>query len=240
MAGSSTVEETGFACQDTFRISGLGSGQQIPTICGSNNGQHIYIDMGEDAGDTASLNFAFGAGANGNRVWEIKVSELFCRSVLRPPSGCLQYLIGSKGTLETFNFAGNNGHLINQNYGICIRQEQGFCCVQYYTCDVDNSFSLDTNGNLIAGMSLVDTQCSKDYINIEGSSSTGNLANVRNRYCGTVLSDNNFAVKASLPISDCTQPFIVRIRTDDLRDADATRLSRGVCLTYTQIACGQA
>ncbi len=40
LAGASTVEATGFSCQDTFQIQGLGTGQQIPIICGANNGHH--------------------------------------------------------------------------------------------------------------------------------------------------------------------------------------------------------
>ena len=40
LAGTSTVEETGFACQDEFSVAGLGTGQRIPIICGANNGQH--------------------------------------------------------------------------------------------------------------------------------------------------------------------------------------------------------
>ena len=43
----------------------------------------------------------------------------------RPPPGCLQYLFGSEGTLQTFNFASGNGHLLDQDYSICIRQETG-------------------------------------------------------------------------------------------------------------------
>ena len=46
--------------------------------------------------------------------------------IFRPPSGCLQYLFGNRvGTFETFNFASGSGHLVNQNYAVCIRQEFG-------------------------------------------------------------------------------------------------------------------
>ena len=40
LAGATTIEETGFDCQDEFTIAGLGTGQRIPVICGANNGQH--------------------------------------------------------------------------------------------------------------------------------------------------------------------------------------------------------
>ena len=42
----------------------------------------------------------------------------------RSPPGCLQYLFGSEGKFQSFNFGGN-GHLEDQNYAICVRQELG-------------------------------------------------------------------------------------------------------------------
>ena len=44
------------------------------------------------------------------------------------PPGCLQYHTGVDGRFETFNFPGGspvNMHLPNQDYRICIRQEEG-------------------------------------------------------------------------------------------------------------------
>ena len=43
----------------------------------------------------------------------------------RPPSGCLQWLFDREGTFQSFNFASGNGHLVNQDYSVCIRQECG-------------------------------------------------------------------------------------------------------------------
>ena len=44
------------------------------------------------------------------------------------PSGCLQYHTGIDGRFETFNFPGGSPvemHLPNQDYQICVRQEEG-------------------------------------------------------------------------------------------------------------------
>ena len=49
----------------------------------------------------------------------------FCFNICRPPSGCLQWLIDREGTFQSFNFASGNGHLVNQDYSVCIRQETG-------------------------------------------------------------------------------------------------------------------
>ena len=45
-----------------------------------------------------------------------------------PPNGCLQYHTGIDGRFSTFNYgaaAAQDQHLRNQNYRICIRQEEG-------------------------------------------------------------------------------------------------------------------
>lgn len=42
----------------------------------------------------------------------------------RAPAGCLQYFQGLTGTVQTMNFAINGRHLADQDYVICMRQEQ--------------------------------------------------------------------------------------------------------------------
>ena len=78
--------------------------------------------MGDE--DKATIAFKF-AAVDAKRTFEIKVTQSACNSVMRPPEGCLQYYTGTEGRLKTFNFAGDNHHLPNQAYSICIRQEMG-------------------------------------------------------------------------------------------------------------------
>ena len=40
------------------------------------------------------------------------------------PNGCLQYHTGIDGRITTFNWGGTQ-HLRNQNYRVCVRQEEG-------------------------------------------------------------------------------------------------------------------
>ena len=55
------------------------TGQAIPTICGSNNGQHIYVDVGQDNSDKATLTFTLGSPTNTvSRKWDIKASQIQC------------------------------------------------------------------------------------------------------------------------------------------------------------------
>ncbi|CAB4068900.1 unnamed protein product [Lepeophtheirus salmonis] len=169
---------------DQFSVQNLNTGNPmnsiIPVICGENTGQHIYIDIGNQDGDSASLNFAFRQEQR-DRVWDIKVTQIPCNTIDDPPAGCLQYLKGTSGRFTTFNFnILSSQHLGNQNYRICIRRELGHCCIQYIPCANEaNSFSIGGT-NL---KSAVDTDCSTDYINIPNASNTCGGANLSQRFC---------------------------------------------------------
>ena len=122
------------------------------------------MDAGTLGTDTAMITFTFDSTITHNRFWDIKVSQIPCRSkaeyinkstniydflffyshntsgnvwhvtyklsyyyIYSPPPGCLQYHTGIDGRFETFNFPGTTTmqHLRNQDYRVCIRQEEG-------------------------------------------------------------------------------------------------------------------
>jgi len=241
-----TIEATGDMCIDTFIGSAATTGDTTPSICGDNAGEHIYLDIGEGEMNTGKMAFAFDTTTSQvGRTFEIKVTQIFCNSPTRPPSGCLQYHLGTDGRFTTFNFAAEGGHLPNQRYNICLRREQGFCCVHYQVCSDTNSFSLDIFMDTVAdptlAQSLEEELCLTDYIIIEGSSSDCHLTQNTQRYCGQKLADSQVG-KADLAICDCTPPFQVSVITDAKEDtltaAAQTVLSRGLCLTYHQTPCG--
>lgn len=235
-ASTATLDAV-FVCLDTFTVSGLNTGQVVPQLCGNNVGQHMYLELGTESSDTATMEFVFGATAF-NRNYEIKVTQILCESGSRPPEGCLQYHVGTEGRLTTFNWAGADGHLQNQFYSICLRKEQGFCCTRYSVCSGETlGMSLYLSEASAAAVAQHDSLCTLDYLTIEGSSQSCNLNLNANRYCGNSLSDSITAM-ASDSICDCTGPFIVGIKTDALADhASADLVSRGVCLDYVQEPC---
>ena len=114
------------------------------------------------------MNFNFGSAASTIRQFEVKVTQIPCAANYRPPSGCFQYHEGLTGRFQTFNFQDSASplHLANQNYDICIRQEDGYCCVQYSPCADPNSYTLDEATAAINAE--VGTLCSLDYIEIDG------------------------------------------------------------------------
>jgi len=224
------------ACVDSFTVTGLSTGSSVvPTICGANNGQHIYFELGEASGDTATLSFKFGATA-GSRDYEIRVSQFPCSSALTPPEGCLQWHTGTDGRLTTFNFEADTTHLASQDYSICIRREEGMCCIEYQACSDDRSMTIGA----VDAAAKSGAQCTNlDWIEIENSGASCGAAETRSRYCGSKLTAID-ASDTNSPVCDCTAPFSVGVRTDASDAADAagaTGRSRGVCLEYVQKPC---
>lgn len=236
-----TTETSGGTCTDMFTISTSAS-STIPTICGLNTGQHMYVDMGALSSDTATLNFDFSGDSN-IRQWDIKVTQVPCNGRGRAPDGCLQYHTGVSGRITSFNFLDSGGtHLASQQYSACVRQEEGYCCVQWSVCgDQDSSFSID--GGDAPTISGVDTACTQDYLGIDTS---GNLCGttgttLSSKYCGNCLNpDITLDPCVNVPICDCTAPFALEFYTDATQDTAGTAntaVSRGFCLDYQQIAC---
>nr|XP_040574106.1 uncharacterized protein LOC121123088 [Lepeophtheirus salmonis] len=230
---SATSEAAGGACVDMLTVT-VPTGQMVPVICGTNNGQHIYLDIGRMTTDTATLNFAFTGVFN--RFYDVKITQIPCNSRNSPPNNCLQYHTGVSGKFETFNFEGNNQHLASTNQVVCIRQEKGFCCIDYQVCSEENSMNLDNGASVIFATGKIGSSCSKDYIVIEASSSTGTNS-LQSRYCGGKLTDVSGG-KVNTVIRDCTRPFQVTFITDNMMEGVASTLkNRGSCLKYNQVPC---
>merc|ERR1712027_159344 len=123
----------------------------IPTICGLNSGEHIYLEYSE--GDSIRLAFQLNAVLQDDstgRQWEIKATQVECWNPNAPPTGCLQYSTGLTGRFTTFNFQNEDeNHLRNQQYSHCIRQECGFCCIQYQVCGDANSWTIDQGATMM-------------------------------------------------------------------------------------------
>lgn len=262
-AASTTV---GAECQDAFKVttntgimSSITYGQSIPIICGTNTGQHIYVDIGTVSTDTVTLGFTFSTSTSTIRTWEIKVSQISCNSHSRPPNGCLQYWTTLTGRMTTFNFyttSTTSRHLDLQAYSMCIRRAQGYCCIQYGVCDgISNSFSLD--GTVTATLvtnGLTDTYCTGDFITIPASSSTGcssTQGKLTTKYCGQYLGWNVSPISSApySPVCDCTAPFTVGVTTNGVYEGVVTYAAgtvaypstatsnRGVCLDFQQMPC---
>jgi len=168
-AGSYTLQGT---CHvDTFGVSSPGS-TTIPTICGTNTGEHMYVPASDQC-NVLSANIGSTSSAT-TGSFTIKITQIPCNSPVLPPRGCLQYYYGSEvGAVQSFNFqrtgtgssgvgtAGSSQLLVNQHYNACIRTERTYCTICYWNAIADTSGFHMSVPNGIAAIGLLgwDTNC---------------------------------------------------------------------------------
>ena len=106
-------------------------------------------------------------------------------------------------------------------------------------CDA-NSFEINNGGMGDNSMAKQGSDCTGDYILIEGSNQGGaGSLFLHDKYCGGILNDLDDNL-VDTKIKDCTAPFEVGVVTDAIPDATATadvNEASGICLTYTQEPC---
>ncbi|XP_036336598.1 uncharacterized protein LOC118746796 [Rhagoletis pomonella] len=228
----------GFCLTDTLTITGGAS--RVPTICGENSGQHVYVDFNGESPITISV--ATSDSYTFNRQWQLQIAQIACASATQAPSGCLQYYMDTSGTVSSFNYdsAANSltnsigvpgtRQIANQQYGICVRMGAGMCSITWSQVSSDAySFTL-TNDVAVVDPSLLGTatvqsqDCTTDFIIIPNPTQD-NVALASDRFCGLGLVDTTSA----------TKPFVLYTVTNANEDLDMS--NRGFFLSYSQNAC---
>ncbi|CAL7941194.1 unnamed protein product [Xylocopa violacea] len=252
-------EMTNHQCiYDQFIVSG---GNPVSTICGSNTGNHMYVDAGLGQTNPVTLTFVT-SGHSFPRSWKVRVSQIRCDTMYRAEEGCLQYFTGISGEIKSFNYDSVTGlQLSNQDYSICIRMERNFCGIQYMTCPVDdkegevmvpgngilaaqmmrisNAFTLTGNTQSTQIASMTGAACQSDWLTIPCASNIGRLPTTMmtcvDRICGGTFNAENQNLNASSIIST-VKPFRLIFHTDSL-EAPNDVGNRGFCLNYIQQPC---
>ncbi|XP_018785559.1 PREDICTED: uncharacterized protein LOC108966879 [Bactrocera latifrons] len=227
----------GFCVTDTLTITG---GSRVPTICGENNGQHVYVDFNGDSPITISV--ATSDSYTFNRQWQFQIAQLACASATQAPSGCLQYYMDSSGTVSSFNYdsAANSlansigvagtRQIANQQYGICVRMGAGICSITWSQVSSDAySFTLTNDvgvidPSLLATLTVQSQNCTTDFIIIPNPTQNG-AALPSDRFCGLGL----------VSTTSATKPFVLYSVTDGNEDLDMS--NRGFHLLYSQNSC---
>lgn len=125
------------------------------------------------------------------------------------PAGCLQYYTDLSGTVQSFNYGatisgsvvdiGNNmtrpgtRQLANQNYGICVQMQPGYCSIQWsQSGDSLNSFTVSGNttdeivlNGVLSG--TVGENCTTDFVVIPNPTYVNGTAAEGDRFCGNML-----------------------------------------------------
>jgi len=220
---------------DSFSVS-TGVGISSPVICGTNSGQHLFVDTDGKACATVSLTFG---GANSQRNLNIHVTQFDRADEMGGPSGCLQYYTELTGTIRTFNWqtdAASSTHLSNQNYDVCIRRGLDRCVICYsaeisLAAGIAGSFGLSVGTDAALADAMVDSFCSTDYLSIPngqmvagaGAAAKGGVVNNNavvmvgnDKFCGRIFGIQAAAASQSI----CTQsaPFKLSVFTDGNED----------------------
>jgi hypothetical protein len=212
----------GDCVSDTFTVTGHSKGS--PVICGSNAGQHLFVDS--NGVNCVSVHFVFGSDS-ATRSYDIKVLQYDRRNEMGGPQGCLQYFSGTSGTFTTFNYVDtsiSSSHLSNQDYDICIRRGADMCVVCYSptTGATPASFGLSVSPDT-AVQAGIQSNCVTDYIfipqaNTAAIANTATVTTSIDKFCGRFLALTSGAT-ASATICSRTTPFRVSFYTN-AGDAD--------------------
>lgn len=249
-AGGQDSNLAGACLTDTFSVSSP-SGCAPPSICGTNSGEHMYVDASEACND---LRFVLGNQGIGtgiaNRQWSIKVTQYACDYKNLAPDGCTQYFFGATtDIIQTYNF-GNGRHLSDQNQNICIRRERGNCKICFTAIDpvdvsvsgvtADMAYNKDDEkccGYVATGKAEEGFDC----IIIPGlRKSAATSERLGDSACGHGAGLANMATGAaadSATVCSKRQPFNVRFRSDSYETLNELGIA-GFRLLYTQNSNG--
>jgi len=146
----------GDCTNDTLMFSGFDANSMkvVPmTLCGTLTGQHMVVSV-KDATAGAKMIFNIVSAASMAK-WRVKVIQLSCAdSDLLAPPGCLTYDMAESGNIQSYNYNGGNGELINnQKFSHCIKYQDGFCDVALTstTFDLGSGDSLTFGSNVQTG-----------------------------------------------------------------------------------------
>jgi len=210
----------------------------------------MYVEFGASATDSITLTTTYTATT---KTWNILARQIACTAAWKAPTDCVQYFTGISGTVENYNFG--NQLIQNQDYDNCIRQEEGYCRIQWKddTSATPDSFQLDA---AIGAVSTdvqhgTPTECTLSYVEIPDGSTNGINAiptgidqlGFASTYCGNFLgfdaADAGNAIASdsiNSAVISSTTPFTLGVFTLN-GDLGTTSPANGFSLDYTQLPC---
>ncbi|XP_076047332.1 uncharacterized protein LOC143028854 [Oratosquilla oratoria] len=219
---------------DTFTVTGNDPTPAVPTLCGSNTGQHLYFGTCQSGGPfkLSALLSALAA----NRKWKIKVTFIERGHPCPAPGKCLQFFKTVSGTIKSFNYIAGlaTNQMLNNLASVtsdpffagwgCAAAAQSAASTlvlshwtaSAYTicfadlpglCDINMSFGELSLGNTLGA-------CGGDYIALTGI-----------KFCG----DTNTLTA----VANATGPIGTTVVTDDTNDFQ----DKGFIADYMMLPC---
>ncbi|XP_046650567.1 uncharacterized protein LOC124341678 [Daphnia pulicaria] len=224
-----------------FQVGGVVN--DVPLLCGDNDGQHMYLEAPSSKSDLLLL-FKFG-GSTLNPKWNITISLIPCGSDLIASRDCLQYFVKGSNTVKSFNWKDTTGtrQLSKMNYKICFRNElvnnqraTRICYTQCTTQAGGRSFLLSgpQTGNPASKSGAIN--CPHNFLLIRnGFNPLLPTAVYADRYCGGALNPAAFEAPA-VTVCSTTKDFNIIYYTNDAEDsASHEDGNAGFCLVFEQI-----
>ncbi|XP_064215817.1 uncharacterized protein LOC662398 isoform X2 [Tribolium castaneum] len=232
-------DANGTCTTDAFYV--IGGASNVPVLCGENSGQHIYVDFNGDSDIQLVLNTNAAATA-ASRAWNFKITQIGCDCPTKAPTGCLQYYTALSGTVRSFNY-GTTGpqtgtrQLANENYGVCVEMQPGYCSITWGTSPGDMyAFTVTGNTNQAVGngtigppSALSNGNCTTDFVVIPNPSYVNSslVGPNTDRFCGNGFNS----------VTTSSKPFVLTVVTDGTDIPPTDEANRGFSLMYTQNQC---
>ncbi|XP_055299975.1 uncharacterized protein LOC129567288 [Sitodiplosis mosellana] len=224
----------GNCIDDQFYVAGQNLNNMVPTICGVNSGQHMYIEVSNSMDRKVFLTILTSSVAT--RAFNIRVQQL---QDSLAPNNCLQYYTETDGWFQTFNYDDTSQFVTNRvpsyfnnlNYVICIQRQWNYCSTTYSNEADDMEYDFQLINIDSEGMSVIPEKqagveifsCNDDYISVNSI-----------RLCGEKLNDanRNDDLTANAVITDTSNGLnIIPVRTND------AGVGRGFRINYIQQLC---
>jgi len=231
---------TGDCQTDTLTVSSP-CGRTVPTICGYNSGQHMWLPA-SDLCHQININVDT-SNTGTNRNWDIKVTQYECDECVNSQD-CLQWHESPNGRVASFNWdtsatsvSDAQTHLSHQYYDICIRRASGMCAICYdvvipgAAATDEGSYGISAGSNTDAVKGAIGNQCTGqtnnaavadskgygDYLEISNMQAPGAAviatANAHHKICGAFWSTTASA-QAHATICSYTRPFKIGVHFD--------------------------
>ena len=109
-----------------------------------------------------TLTFTIATGG----TWKARVSQIECSNPSRAESDCFQYFTGFSGRVMSFNFGNSRPLIENQQYSICVRQEEGYCGIEWSPTQgvTPDAYELSTIAYKIVSTDTIKINHSKYFI----------------------------------------------------------------------------
>ncbi|XP_003742203.1 uncharacterized protein LOC100906880 [Galendromus occidentalis] len=229
---------TGDCRYDMLTIEQGDANARIHKICGLNDGQHVYVDVKHTDSIKLRMNIDYSKDPNRLRKWNIRITQLPCRSPRLAPPGCLQYYEDYSGTIKSFNYGpigvNETSYPLGVRYSMCFKRGPEACRIYLKKAgpfglgEVPREEQTRTDA-----LNEIDQQCF-DRLQVSRTSvSKAFIAIDHTKFCGNTFQDEYRTENNGVNVISFVSPAY-----EAIRDEEGSRQPPGFKFFYRLLACG--